>query len=118
MEAKETLEYLNEGNIKVAKAMHGVYKGFRDMRNAVMTEGRLTIKEKELIAVGIAVNSRCHYCVVAHLKAALANGAEAEEIAEAISVAVLLGGGASLTYAAEAMNVLDQLLADKLGAHE
>ncbi|MEM3486568.1 MAG: carboxymuconolactone decarboxylase family protein [Candidatus Methanomethyliaceae archaeon] len=109
MDAKKTLSDLDQGTAKVARAIPSVFSAFRQMRDSIISDGKLSIKEKELIAVGIAVSIRCHYCVTRHIKNALEVGATRDEIAEAISVAILMGGGSSLTYAAEAMNILDQL---------
>jgi len=109
MDAEKILADLNQGSTKFARALPKVYRSFREMAAVINSDGRLSVKQKELIAVGIAVSIRCHYCVARHLKNALEAGASRDEIAEAISVAVLMGGGSALTYAAEAMNVLDQL---------
>lgn len=112
MDAVRTLDELNQGTTKVARAIPNAFRAFREMRDTIISDGKLSVKEKELIAVGIAVSIRCHYCVARHIKNALDVGASREEIAEAISVSILMGGGSALTYAAEAMNIIDQLSAN------
>lgn len=109
MDAKKTLQDFNEGMGKLARAIPKVIKGFHEMHGAVVNDGALSAKEKELISVGIAVSARCHYCITLHINKALELGATREEIAEAIGVAILMGGGPAMTYATEAMNILEQL---------
>ena len=60
--------------------------------------GALDVKTKELISVGIAVFSRCEYCIVYHVYKALGAGANRDEIIESAMVAVAFGGGPSMAY--------------------
>jgi len=60
---------------------------------SVMEDGKVKTKEKELIAMGIAVGLRCLPCIYAHTSAALNMGATPEEVMEAASVAILMAGG-------------------------
>jgi len=59
---------------------------------------KVTAKEKELIALGIAISATCDYCIAIHVKKCLDAGATKEEIAEVCGVAILMGGGPALTY--------------------
>jgi len=45
-------------------------KGFNEVHHAATADGALSTKEKELIALGIAVAVRCSHCIVAHVGAA------------------------------------------------
>lgn len=49
--------------------------------------GRLTAKERELVALGAALGSNCVPCVVFHVGAARKAGLEDEAIAEAVALA-------------------------------
>lgn len=51
---------------------------------------------------------RCDGCIAAHAKAVLKAGATRQEVAEMIGVAILMGGGPSSVYGAEAMRAYDQ----------
>jgi AhpD family alkylhydroperoxidase len=58
---------------------------------AVMNpKGALDAKTKELIALGVAAQVPCQYCVYAHTKAAKAAGATDAQIKEAIGAAALV----------------------------
>ena len=84
-----------------------VATSFTTLMGDVMQDGKLAGKAKELIAVGIAVGLRCVPCIYAHTKAALTMGATEEEIMEAASVAILMGGGPGVVHVAEVMKALE-----------
>jgi len=73
-----------------------------------MTEGALSARTKELIALAIAITVRCDGCIAYHVHDAVHAGATRGEIVEAIGVAVLMGGGPSAIYGAEALEALEQ----------
>ncbi len=83
--------------------------GFTALHDAAMAPGAVGVKEKELIALAIGIAKQCVDCIGFHMKAALRAGATREEIAETISVAVMMGGGPALMYGAKAMEAYDQL---------
>lgn len=86
----------------------GTMKGFGLLHQESMKAGALSEKHKELMALGIGIASRCDGCIAFHTHEALAAGATAEEIHEAISVAISMGGGPALMYAAHALEALKQ----------
>ena len=86
----------------------GTMKGFGLLHQESMKAGALNEKHKELIALGIGIASRCDGCLAFHTHEALAHGATPEEITEAIGVAVSMGGGPALMYAAHALEALEQ----------
>src|SRR5580700_9753062 len=62
-----------------------------DETQAVMNpSGALEAKTKQLIALGVAAQIPCAYCVFAHTKAAKAAGATDAQIKEAIATAALV----------------------------
>jgi AhpD family alkylhydroperoxidase len=63
-----------------------------------MKDGCISLREKELIAVGIAVAIKCEPCIRLHVKKSLETGATAEQILEAATVAVMMGGGPAFTH--------------------
>jgi AhpD family alkylhydroperoxidase len=83
-------------------------QGFGAMAKAAMADGALSEKHKELIALGIAVSARCAGCIGFHVKALQRLGATRAEFEETLGVAVYMGGGPSLMYAAEAMQAWEQ----------
>ena len=82
-------------------------RAFGGFFQALMKEGALSIKQKELIALGIGVSSRCDSCIYAHVEKCLKAGATAVEIMEATGVAVMMGGGPGYTYAPLVAAALD-----------
>ena len=77
--------------------------------NAAMRDGALDKKTKELIALALGVAGHCDACLGFHVKALIRLGASRMEIEEALGVAVYMGGGPSLMYAADALAAFDQL---------
>jgi len=75
---------------------------------ASITEGALDAKTKELMALAIAVAVRCDGCIAFHVHDAVDAGATADEIAEAIGVAILMGGGPAAVYGADALRAYEE----------
>lgn len=66
---------------------------------ACFQEGKLTAKEKQLIALGISIFSQDEYCIIYHTKGCLDQRASEEEILEVVGVTAAFGGGASMSQA-------------------
>ena len=94
---------------KLAKNIPDACKSFTDLHDSIMAPGALDKKQKELIALGIAVASRCKACIYQHTKAAVQEGATPKEILEAASVAVLMAGGPAFAHLPEILKVFDVL---------
>jgi AhpD family alkylhydroperoxidase len=106
---------LDAGREKLSAGLPQVMKNFSQFRDSVIGDAALTAKQKELIAVGISVAIRCSPCISNHVARAWQLGAGKSEIMEAISVAILMGGGPALAYGAEAALVLDSLRESNVG---
>ena len=89
-------------------AQPAVMENFMELRKAAVANGALDTKTKELMALAISITARCDDCIAYHTHDALEAGATREEIADAIGVAILMGGGPSMLYAAHAIEALDQ----------
>ena len=96
---------------ELRKGIPETMKGFSAMARAAAADGVLDTKTKELIATAIGVAVRCDGCVAFHAKAAEASGASREEMLETLGMAVYMGGGPSMVYAAEALSAFDQFVA-------
>jgi len=88
-----------------------VMKAFSAMAQAATAGGALDTKTKELIALAIAVAIRCDGCVAFHSQAAVKHGATREEVMETMGMALYMGAGPSLMYAAQAVEAYDQFAA-------
>ncbi|GBD44944.1 hypothetical protein HRbin40_02440 [bacterium HR40] len=84
---------------------------FRELVRATGSDGALTHRHKELIALGIAIATRCEGCIVFHTRALVRLGASREEILETIGVAIEMGGGPASVYGAVALECFDQMKA-------
>ncbi len=98
---------------KMQTSMPATIQGFGSLNKAAMAEGAISSKHKELIALGIAICVRCDGCIAYHVHDALEAGATAEEIHETIGVSVLMGGGPAVVYGCEAMEALEQFMAQE-----
>jgi AhpD family alkylhydroperoxidase len=67
-----------------------------------MAAGALPSHVKELMALVVAVVNHCDGCVAYHARGAAKAGATEAEVAEALSVALLMGGGPSSVWAPRA----------------
>ncbi len=94
---------------KLGQDIPGVLQGFSAMSKAAKTDNALDMKTKELIALALGVAAHCDACIGFHMEELVGLGATKAEISEALGVAVFMGGGPSLMYAAEAMDAYEQL---------
>lgn len=79
--------------------MPEIARHFNAFTEACFQEGKLSQKEKQLIALGISIYSQDEYCIIYHTKGCLDQGASEEEILEAVGVTAAFGGGAAMSQA-------------------
>ena len=84
-----------------------VYKTFLEMERSTYTDGNLSKKVKELIAVGISIVINCESCMQWHIEQAAKAGASEQEVLEAIEVGMEMGGGPATVSARFALEVMD-----------
>lgn len=92
------LEY-KEGLGVFTKKMPEIAKHYNAFTEACFKEGKLSQKEKQLIALGVALFAQDEYCIIYHTKGCLDQGATEEEILEAVGVTAAFGGGAAMSQA-------------------
>ena len=93
----------------LGKTIPDTTKAFSGLAKSASAAGVLDEKQKELIALAIAVSQRCDACIGFHTKALIKLGATREEISETLGVCIYMGGGPSLMYSAEVMAAFDEL---------
>ncbi len=86
-------------------------KGFSDLARAATADGALGRKTKELIALALGVAARCDACIGFHAQSLVKLSATRAEVEEALGVAVYMGGGPSLMYAANALAAFEEFSA-------
>src|SRR6185436_5516868 len=89
------------------------HDAFIKFSERVFAEGALPIKIKQLIAVAVAHVTQCPYCIRGHTKAALRQGATAQEIMEAIWVAAEMRAGGAYAHSALALDTIARDKAEK-----
>ncbi len=93
---------------KELQALHPeLMKGYAALARGSSTTKHLDAKTRELIALAVAVTTRCEGCIDAHSRKAKVAGATKEEIAEALGVAIALNAGAALTYSLHVLDAVD-----------
>ena len=83
---------------KLEQASNDGWKKFQDFSSSVMKEGAISAKNKELIALAVALTTQCDYCLELHRQGAEKAGASQEEISETILIAGSLRAGAAITH--------------------
>jgi AhpD family alkylhydroperoxidase len=73
-------------------------EAFMAFDRVCLEAGALSVKTKELIALGVATTTQCPYCIGLHTDAATKAGATEKEIAEAVFVAAALRAGGAMTH--------------------
>jgi AhpD family alkylhydroperoxidase len=120
MEIKETDMHQNwpelaAGLATPLKELRGgapeVMKAFGGLARAALDANALDARTKELIALGIAVATRCDACIAFHAEAAVRQGATRDEVMETMGMAIYMGAGPSVMYAAQAVEAYDQFRA-------
>jgi AhpD family alkylhydroperoxidase len=95
--------------IALYQAIPETMSAFRGLMKAASKDGALSGKTKELMALAIAIATRCEACIVFHVQNAIRYHASREEVAETIGVAVEMGGGPSTVYGGKALAAFDEL---------
>jgi AhpD family alkylhydroperoxidase len=90
------------------------FKAFAQFDKLALSEGKLTKKLKELIAIAVAHTTGCPYCIEVHVKEAKSEDVTKEEMSEAIMVATALKAGSALAHGVNALNAYDQNEDDEL----
>lgn len=104
------------GNMNTAvrdlrKASPEVMKTFSDMHRAAHGGDALDGKTKELVALAISVAIRCSPCIAYHAEGAVRQGASQAEVADVLAMAIYMGAGPSVMYAAQALEAVGQMAA-------
>ncbi|MGB4946090.1 MAG: carboxymuconolactone decarboxylase family protein [Candidatus Competibacter denitrificans] len=105
---KQITQDINQALAGFRKDAEGTMAGFGAMAKAAMAPGVLSELQKELIALAIGVAARCDGCIGFHVKALVRLGVTHEQLTETLAVAVYMGGGPSLMYAAEALRAYEE----------
>lgn len=90
------------------KGIPTTLQGFSAMAQAATEDGALDKKTKEMIALALGVAARCDGCIGFHTQALVTLGVTRAQFEEILGMAVYMGGGPSLMYAADAVLAFEQ----------
>jgi len=108
-DVSEFFEKFQRDAAKMKQEVPDAINGFSGLFAKVMTDGAISLLEKEFVALGIAVAIQCTPCIRLHVKKCLDAGATKEQVLEAASVAVMMGGGPAYTHIPVVMDTLEAL---------
>ena len=78
------------------------WAGFAALHSAAMADGEVSARMKELVAISISVVKGGEGCIAHHARRAARLGATRSEVAEVLSVALLMDGGPATVYGPKA----------------
>jgi AhpD family alkylhydroperoxidase len=91
--AHETMQDLRGPARQLREGIPAVIDGYATIQRAVIADGALPAKVKELIALAISATRQCDGCIAAHARGAARQQASHAEVAEAMGVVVMMNGG-------------------------
>ncbi len=103
-------KHLEERVAQLGRELPGPMSGFARLHKKSLEEGALGARVKELMALAVSIAARCEGCIAYHVHDAVAAGATRQELLETIGVAIMMGGGPALMYAAHAEDAIEQFL--------
>ncbi|WP_193365061.1 arsenosugar biosynthesis-associated peroxidase-like protein [Neosynechococcus sphagnicola] len=93
---------IRDGNPELADKFFAYYQ-------AVFAQGALSSREKALIALAVSHAIQCPYCIDAYSQESLKQGADLEQMTEAVHVATAIRGGATLIHGLQMRDRVQQL---------
>ncbi len=96
---------------KLRKEIPDVMSGFSALAQAATKDGVLDKKTKELIAIALAVANHCPGCIGFHSQTLVKLNTTRQELLETLGMAIYMGGGPSLMYAAEVLQAFEEFQA-------
>lgn len=103
------LEETRNGLRNLNGAIPETSRAFGALGKAVKEGGALDFKTKEFVALGISISIRCEPCISLHVEALIKVGATREELSDVLAMAIQMGGGPAMMYAAKALECFDEL---------
>lgn len=83
-------------------------EAYRNLSAAQGSNRALDAKTRELIALAVAVTTRCDGCISSHAAAAVQAGATEAELSDALGTAMALNAGAAYVYSLRALEAFNE----------
>jgi alkylhydroperoxidase/carboxymuconolactone decarboxylase family protein len=81
---------------------------FFEYYTQVFAKGKLTEREKSLIALAVSHTEKCPYCIDAYTNDGLQRGITKEEMMEAVHVGAAIKAGVTLVHGVQMMNIVQK----------
>lgn len=101
--------YREKMNSRILEDNNKVIKRIFNLDTNAFMEGALNVKTKELLGLVASAVLRCDDCVRYHLETCHKEGLTKEEVAEALSIATLVGGTIVIPHLRRAYEFWDAL---------
>jgi AhpD family alkylhydroperoxidase len=105
---KEIIGNISPSLAKLRKEIPDVMHAFSALAQSATKDGALDKKTKELIALALGIAGHCDGCIGFHVQKLIELGVTREEFLEMLSMAIYMGGGPSLMYAADAFSAFEE----------
>ena len=106
---EEFRSYRERMNKRILDADNLDIKRFFALDASVYREGALDAKTKELLGLVASTVLRCNDCILYHLIRCAEEGATDEELAESLSVALVVGGSIVIPHLRYAFEMMDAI---------
>lgn len=100
-EPKDLLDFPNIGEFAPEEA-----KAFFEYYGKATSAGKLTEREKSLIALAVATVRHCPYCIDAYTNKCLSLGVDNDEMMEAVHVGAAMVAGDTLAHATQIRKII------------
>ncbi|MFT3690019.1 carboxymuconolactone decarboxylase family protein [Paenirhodobacter sp.] len=111
MSYKQKIESMRGELREMNRTIPATMGGFGALSKAVKETGPLSMKDKELVALGMAIVLRCEPCITFHAEALMKAGGTRAELGDVLGMAMQMSGGPGMMYAAHALACWDELAA-------
>ncbi|WP_112996558.1 carboxymuconolactone decarboxylase family protein [Hyphomicrobiales bacterium] len=108
---KKRIQDVNARLKELASRTPDTIRGAALLAGAGAKTNHLDAKTRELIALAVAVTTRCDGCIAFHSAEAVKLGVSDDEIAEALGVAINLNTGAAMVYSSHVLDAVSKLKA-------
>ena len=101
--------YRKRMNERLLKEDQKILKRVFNLDTNAYLEGHLPVKTKELLGLGNSLVLRCDDCVKYHLQTCYELGISKEEVIEAMSISLVIGGTIVIPHLRRAVEFWDEL---------
>ena len=110
---KEFNDFRQRMNERILAEDNRVIKRVFSVDSLTYEAGALPVKTKHLLGLTASTVLRCDDCVSYHIGQCVESGCSKDEIVEAMSVALVVGGTIVIPHMRRAIEFLDEMLAEK-----